>query len=192
MLSEEQILAGIRQSDRASFRNLVDIYQVKVLNICQAYLHNRDEAEDIAQDVFIEVFESIHKFRGDSRLGTWITRIAINKAINRSKKLKRQSLLQIRTTNLTGNDLKKFGQFGSDNDEQHQSMTQKEDQAALNHALDKLPDQQKNAFILQHYEELSYQEIAEVLGISLSAVESLLFRSRNNLRRHLEKYILNR
>ena len=81
-MGEKEMIKAILEGDQKAFKLLVDTYQVMVVNTCHAFIHDRDEAEDIAQDVFIQVFESLGKFRFESKLSTWLYRIAVNRSIN--------------------------------------------------------------------------------------------------------------
>ncbi|HRZ42018.1 MAG TPA: RNA polymerase sigma factor [Bacteroidales bacterium] len=188
MQQEGTIIEGLRKGDRDTFRDLVNTWQVKVINLSNAYLNDLEEAEDIAQDVFLEVLESIHRFRGDSSLATWIYRITVNKSLNRRKKLRRQSLFRIRQQQLSSREIVSLEQKHTVPDPQS-VMQQQEDRIALSRAIDRLPEQQRNAFILYQYEQMSYKEIADVLKVSLPAVESLLFRAKSNMRKYLISYI---
>ena len=82
MSKEEDIIRGLKEGDSRKFKELVDQYQVPVRNICAGIVKDRQEAEDLAQEVFVEVFKSIRNFRGESRLSTWIYRVAVNKSLN--------------------------------------------------------------------------------------------------------------
>ena len=84
-MGEKEMIKAILEGDQKAFKLLVDTYQVMVVNTCHAFIHDRDEAEDIAQDVFIQVFESLGKFRFESKLSTWLYRIAVNRSINHCK-----------------------------------------------------------------------------------------------------------
>ena len=79
------MIETILKGDQRAFKLLVDTYQLMVVNTCYAFVHDRDEAEDIAQDVFVQVFESLGKFRFESKLSTWLYRIAVNRSINHCK-----------------------------------------------------------------------------------------------------------
>ena len=144
-----------------------------------------EDAEDLAQDVFIQVYRSIHTFAGNAALSTWIYRIAVNRSLDHLRSKKRQ---------------KRFGSvsgfFGRDDepsdmaiDFQHPGVTaeQKENAAILFSAVKKLPENQQAAFVLNKAEGLSYNEIAGILGISESAVDSLLQRAKQNLRKLIDK-----
>lgn len=187
-MQEISLIEKLKQRDHQAFRWLVDSYQTRVINLANAYLHSLQEAEDIAQDVFIEVFNSIHKFRGSSTISTWIYRITVNKSLNRRKKLIRMSFFGTGILSADNNE-SQIAPVAPDTASPDHGIRNEEDKKALHKAIDKLPAQQKTAFILNKYELLSYKEIAEVMNVSMSAVESLLFRAKSNLRKHLSSYI---
>ena len=93
-MEEIQIIAGLKEGNEKVFRQLVADYQLLVINTCFGIIQNREDAEDIAQEVFIEIYRSIHKFRSDSKLSTWIYRIAINKSLNFIRDNKRDKRFQ--------------------------------------------------------------------------------------------------
>ncbi len=189
-MQETILVERLKQGDRDAFRWLVDHFQVKVINLSNGYLHDLHEAEDNAQEVFIEVLQSIGKFRGDSGLSTWIYRITVNKAINRRKRQQRMKLLHT-LTGFSGQEIINNRQTVTAPVSQNPdfAMQNKEDRQALHQAIDRLPRQQKTAFLLNKYDRLSYKEIAAVMGTTVPAVESLLFRAKNNLRGHLSSYV---
>ena len=160
------MIKAILEGDQKAFKLLVDTYQLMVVNTCHAFVHDRNEAEDIAQDVFIQVFESLGKFRFESKLSTWLYRIAVNRSINHCKSPRGRAIKV---------DIESWKQ-----QEVAQSVEMPQQQL-LHRAIDRLPENQRTALILNKYEELSYKEIAEVMGVTLSSVESLLFRAKNNL-----------
>jgi RNA polymerase sigma-70 factor (ECF subfamily) len=160
-----------------------------VFNTILSIIQNIDEAEDISQEVFIEVYESIHQFRSEAKLSTWIYRIATTKALEAYRKKKTAKRFTFFTS-----------LFGDDNEVVHHPSTfehpgilleNKERGKVLFKAIDKLPDNQKVAFTLCHIEGLSYQEITEIMQLSLPSVESLLFRAKTNLRKILGEYYRN-
>ena len=187
---DEKVLVGqLKEGSEDAFRYIVDKYQLKVINTCHAYLHNRDEAEDIAQDVFMEVFKSIHSFRGEAGLSTWIYRIAINKSLNQQKRNKRNRIFTSLNPFVRSDD----NEDGSGNiadinlENAETQLVNQEQKKVLFAAIDRLPENQRTAFLLRKYEDLSYKEIAEVMQTSVSSVESLLFRSKSNLKKALNK-----
>jgi len=182
VLNGENLIKGLVQEDPHTYRTLVDQFQVPVRNICAGIIHNRHEAEDLAQEVFVEVFRSIRNFRGDSKLSTWIYRIAVNKSLNHKRKQNRQKWLYpfgISLSEERSPDYIDPDQLPSLNIENQQRMQH------LQQALDALPENQRIAFVLNKYEELPYKEIAEVMDLSLSGVESLIHRAKVNLQKKL-------
>ena len=169
------MIAAILKGDQKAFKLLVDTYQLMVVNTCYAFVHDRDEAEDIAQDVFVQVFESLGRFRFESKLSTWLYRIAVNRSINHCKSPRGRAIkIDI--------DSWKQQEVAQSVEMPQQQILEEQEQIELLHkAIDKLPENQRTALILNKYEELSYKEIADVMGVSLSSVESLIFRAKNNL-----------
>ncbi len=191
MKEPDHLIEKLRDGDREAFRWLVDAFRPKVLNLCYQYLNDADEAEDVAQDVFVEVFDSLDSFRGEAAISTWIYRIAVNKSLNRRKRLKLKQLLFISPDGATNdNTSSPFDTAPADPALQADNqMQQQMDQEILQMAISKLPGKQKTAFLLNKFQDLSYKEIAEVMETSLSSIESLLFRAKINLQKHLIRYL---
>ena len=183
-MNELELIQRLREGDELAFKTLVESCQDMVFNTALGIVQNASDAEDVAQEVFIQVYRSIDQFKGDSRLTTWIYRITTTKSLDHIRSRKRKKRFAFVTS-----------LFGPDNQLLHDpvefnhpgvSLDNKEDAVALFRLIGQLPENQKTAFILYKTEELSYQEIAQVMGVSVSAVESLLFRARQNLRKLLE------
>jgi RNA polymerase sigma-70 factor (ECF subfamily) len=184
---EEKFIQKLKEGSESAFKELVELYKNKVLNTCFGFVGNYADADDVAQDVFIEVYNSIGSFNQDSSISTWIYRIAVNKSLDFLRKAKRKkrwsSLIRIST------DTKEVMDFKAVHHQTPQtSLEQKERVAILNLALSKLPANQKTAFTLKNYEDLSYAEIAEVMEVSISSVESLIHRAKLNLQKLLFNY----
>lgn len=187
MNSETTMIQLLKAGDESAFKCVVEDYQKKVYHTCLGLLQNAEDAEDMTQDVFISVFQSIHQFKGESKLSTWIYRIAVTKSLEflrMKKRQKRFAFFQQLFTNSDGEHHQDVGHFI------HPGvlLENKERASILFQAIDKLPDNQKSAFVLSKLEHLSYIEIAEVLNLSVSSVESLLFRAKQNLQKHLKDY----
>jgi RNA polymerase sigma-70 factor (ECF subfamily) len=187
-LDELELIAALRKGDEMAFKYLVDNYQDRVFNTAIGIVQNAEDAEDVAQEVFIQVFRSIHGFKGESKLSTWIYRITTTRALDllRSRKSKKRFGLIQRL-------------FGDGNEPLHEipdfnhpgvTLDRKENAAKLFKAIAQLPENQKTAFTLHKLEDLSYQEISEVMRTSVPAVESLMHRAKQNLRKILEKEII--
>jgi RNA polymerase sigma-70 factor, ECF subfamily len=184
-LNEVELIQGLRKGDEAAFRFLVENYQDRVFNTAIAIVQNAEDAEDVAQEVFIQVFRSIHSFKAESKLSTWIYRITTTRALDhlRSRKSKKRfGFLQrlFGDNNETLHDLPDFNHPGV-------AMDRKENAALLFKAINQLPENQKIAFTLHKLEDLSYQEISEIMKTSVAAVESMMHRAKQNLRKILTK-----
>jgi RNA polymerase sigma factor (sigma-70 family) len=174
------------KGDENAFKTVVDTYKKMVYNTVLGFVQNLHDAEDVTQDVFIKVFENIGNFKQQSKLSTWIYRISITQAIDftrhRSRK-KRASFLS--------------SLFGANNELLHEPVDfahpgvlaeNKEQATILFNAINKLPENQKTAFILQKVQDMSQQKIAEVMQLKEGAVESLLMRAKGNLKKLLINY----
>lgn len=154
---------------------LVDTYQHLVVSTCYAFVHQEEEARDIAQDVFVQIYQTIGTFRAKSKLSSWIYRIAVNHAINYCQSPGGKVKM------LTMDQCADCYELTDEGAESQERIEKEERMAWLHRAIDRLPERQRVALILNKYEELSYEEIAEVTGHSLATVESLLYRARQNL-----------
>ena len=184
-MTEHELIQGLKNGDEAAFKFLVDTYQDRVYNTAIGILQNAEDAEDVAQEVFVKVYRAIQNFKGESKLSTWLYRIATTGALDvlRSRKSKKRFGLVQRL-------------FGGGNDPVHElpdfihpgvTLERKENAAMLFKAISELPENQKVAFTLHKLEDLSYQEVSEVMKTSVAAVESLMHRAKQNLRKILEK-----
>jgi RNA polymerase sigma-70 factor (ECF subfamily) len=183
-MNEEELILGLKNKEEQAFRQLVDQHQVKVIHTCFRFVHDQSEAQDLAQDVFVEVYQSIGKFRKESKLSTWIYRIAVNKSLNRVKKNKRFGWLKHVDDFFT--IAEQSPENVSDPEVEKASMDLEEKmEKSIQEAISGLPEYQKAAFILHHYEKMTYKETAEIMRTSISAVESLIHRAKINLQKKL-------
>lgn len=182
----EALINKLKQGDQSAFAAVVEMYQDMVYNTAISIVQNADDADDIAQEVFVQVHLSIQSFKGESKLSTWLYRITISKALDHEKKKKRK---------------KRFGfvqsLFGGHGEAQIMhvefnhpgvQLEKKESAAELFKALKQLPDKQRIAFTLHKLEGQSHQEIAEIMNTSLYAVESLMGRAKTSLKKFLYNY----
>jgi RNA polymerase sigma-70 factor (ECF subfamily) len=190
-LEEQDFINDLREGKQFAYGKLLDLFQQKVFATCISFVPNKEDAEDIAQDVFVEVFNSIHKFKGNSKLSTWIYRITTNKClefIRKKNTKKRFAFLQ----SLTGNDiaLDKTNYF---TEIKHPGIVleQKETSETLFYAINQLPEAQRIVFTLNKIDDKSYKEISEITEKSISSIESLLFRAKKNLQISLEYFYKN-
>lgn len=186
-MTEASLIQNLKAGGEQAFRIFVETYQGRVYNTCLGFLRNEEDAEDIAQEVFMEVFNSISKFQENASLATWLYRIATNKClelIRSRKRKKRFAFLEV----LTGGH---EAVTASPKDHPGVQLENRERAMILFGAIDKLPDNQRIAFTLHKVEGLSYAEISKVMEVSLSSVESLIFRARKKLRKELFNYYQN-
>lgn len=186
-MNEVELIQGLREQDETAFKFLVDNYQDRVFNTAIGIVQNAEDAEDVAQEVFIQVFRSIHSFKAESKLSTWIYRITTTRALDhlRSRKSKKRFGIFQRLFGDNNEALFEVPDFNHPG----VALDRKENAARLFKAIDKLPENQRIAFTLHKLENLSYQEISEVMKTSVAAVESMMHRAKQNLRKTLEKDI---
>lgn len=189
--TETDLLSALQSGDQEAFRYLVEKFGTKVKRTCMGFVHSESDADDLAQEVFVEVFLSSSKFRGESTISTWVYRIAVNKSLNFLRSAGRRKLRSL-FESLTGEEKEYVKEPISGREYlPDESLQEKERSKIIGEAMGRLPESQRTAFILSKYDDLSYHEIAGIMNISLSSVESLLFRARQNLRKMLSDYYKN-
>lgn len=183
------IIAHLKQGSEAAFKELVAQWKGMVYNTALGILQNEADAEDVSQEVFMQVYESIGTFKGESQISTWLYRITVTKCLDFLRKKTRKKRWG-----------KVYSLFGANNElvidppEFHHpgvALANKERAELLFKAIARLPDSQKAAFVLNKLEGLSSKEIAGIMDASVSAVEGLLHRAKQNLRDQLEDYYRN-
>lgn len=184
-MSDTEIIEQLKQGSERAFKKLVDKHQKLVVNTCYGLVHNREDAEDIAQEVFVEVYRNIDKFRADAKLSTWLYRIAVNRSLNHIRNNKKHRWFSAVKDEVAAKNRELLQVRTSKTDEPEYDLENKQRAIILKEAINSLPKNQKVAFTLSKYEELSYQEIAEVMDLSVSSVESLLFRAKKGLQKKL-------
>jgi RNA polymerase sigma factor (sigma-70 family) len=184
-LSEQEFILSLQKGDPQAFKQLVETWQNMVYNTVLSIVQDIQEAEDVAQEVFIQVYQSVKNFRGDAKLSTWIYRVAVTKALDAERKKKTKK----RVANLKS--WVGLGEKEEDAAHFHHPGVQldnKELAAVLFKAMQKLPENQRIAFTLIKAEGLSYDETAEIMNVSVKAVEALMHRAKENLRKLLQHY----
>lgn len=181
--ADAELVAQLQQGSEIAFRTLVERYQNRIYRTVVALLRLPEEAEDVAQEVFVEVYQTIGRFRGEAALSTWLYRLATSRALKHQQRARAQKRFAY-FTSLLGFDNKVLHEPTDHAHPQAQLEGQQQLALLLAH-IARLPNQQQVAFTLRHEQELSYEEIAAVLKTTVPAVESLLFRARKTLRNHL-------
>ncbi|HXR82864.1 MAG TPA: RNA polymerase sigma factor [Hanamia sp.] len=187
-MNERELIALLKKKDREAFKIIVETWQSMVYNAAIGLLQNAEDAEDTAQEVFMQVYESIGSFKEESKFSTWIYRITVSKSLDHLRKKKRKKRFAF-VQSLYGKD---DGIMIEPPDFFHPGvkMENKENAAVLFKAIDQLPLNQKIAFVLNKIENLSYKEIGQIMKSSESSVDSLLQRAKKSLQKNLKDYYL--
>ncbi|MBL7731535.1 MAG: RNA polymerase sigma factor [Chitinophagaceae bacterium] len=184
-MDEQALIQQLKQGNEPAFRWLVDNYRNRVYHTALNIVQDIKEAEDTAQETFIQVFESVKGFKGESSLSTWIYRIAVRKALDKIRRRKTRQRLQsvipwwMPAETKSGEALFLHPGIEAEN---------KEKAAVLFRAIDRLPEKQRLAFTLIKVQGMNYEEACEVMQQNLKAVESLISRAKGNLQKELEEY----
>jgi RNA polymerase sigma-70 factor (ECF subfamily) len=185
-----RLMLRVRADEPGAFEELVGLYQNRLVAVLHHLLGNPEEAEDLAQEVFLRVYRSRSRYRPRAKFSTWLFTIANNLALNALRTRQRKPVVAL--------DVHDSGPLGPRPAEQlvrdrnHQPMQhlqQQELAAIIRQALDGLNERQRVAVVLNKFEDMNYAEIAEVMDLSVKAVKSLLSRARMNLRLALQDYI---
>ncbi len=187
-MNERELITLLKKKDREAFKTIVENWQNMVYNTALGILQNAEDAEDTAQEVFIQVYESITSFKEKSKFSTWLYRITVSKAMDHIRKKNRKKRFAFLQSLYGKND----GLMIDPPDFFHPgvSIENKENAAALFKAIEKLSSNQKTAFVLNKIEGLTYLEIGEVMNLSNSAVDALLQRAKKNLQTSLKDYYI--
>lgn len=187
-LNETRFIERLRAHDERAFNELVRTYEHRVFGLLMRLMGRREEAEDVAQEVFVQVFKAIGSFRGESKLSTWIFRIAVNLSKNRAKYLSRRHTdMQTELDSVSDGPLRGAKQSAMDSiarpDELLSGM---ELQAIVEHAIAELEPEFREVLILRDIEDMSYEDIAEITGLADGTVKSRIHRARSQLKQAVE------
>jgi RNA polymerase sigma-70 factor (ECF subfamily) len=188
-MTDQELISKISNQDHLALKELVDRYQESVLNTCYNLMGNRQDAEDVTQEVFFQIYKSISRFRQESKLSTWIYRIAVNRSLNFIRNQKRFRWIKNISSLLEDENRSVTDVPAPDAVRPDVTLANREQELMIRKAIDSLPAKQKAAFVLHAYETLSYGEIAEIMNCSHSSVESLLHRAKLNLQNRLVHYL---
>ena len=184
-MDKEISIEQIKSGDDNAFKNLVDQYQEKVVNLCYSFTHNKEEALDLSQDIKKKIFHSIHSFREDASLSTWIYRITVNTSLNYVKKKKRWNWWNSLDEVFQSQNGEMQQDYPADDDLPGEGMEREEQYRQLYAAIDSLPEKQRIALTLNKFEEMPYKEIARVMHLNTSEVGVLINRARKKLQKKL-------
>ena len=186
-IDELQLVTQARERDATAFNELVRRYEGKIFRLAQHVTQNREDAEDVLQETFLKAYEHLDQFKGDSKFYTWIVRIAVNQALMKLRRRKTDRSVSLDETVDTGEDTVTREVAAWDEDPE-QRFSREELGGILDTAIDGLEPLYRSVFVLRDIEELSTEETAEALGLSIPAVKSRLLRARLQLREKLTRF----
>jgi RNA polymerase sigma-70 factor (ECF subfamily) len=183
--SDVQLMLDVKAGDEQSFGLLLQRYRTPLVNFLYRMVRSREQAEDLAQEVFIRVYRAREEYVPSAKFTTWLFRIATNLALN-SLRDHRHQKLEISmdaplTVDAADGDEKPF-EVADKHPTIEQELVEEDRKKMIRHAIEKLPEKQRAAVLLHKYQELDYSEIAKILSVSESALKSLLFRAYETLR----------
>jgi RNA polymerase sigma-70 factor (ECF subfamily) len=189
---EQRFIQRLIARDERAFNELVELYGDRVYRLLHRMLARKDEAEDMAQEVFVQVFKAIHTFRGDAKLGTWIYRVAVNLCKNRGKYLSRRH-------SSSEDELEELAERAplaeakgvtlADVSGPDQLVQGYQVEAIVRRCILELEEDFREVLVLRDVEELSYEEIGEITGLAEGTVKSRLHRARTTLKENVERLL---
>jgi RNA polymerase sigma-70 factor, ECF subfamily len=187
--ADAQLMLRVQGGDREAFETLVTRHRQPVMNLVCRILGDLNDAEDICQNVFVQVYKSARRYRVSAKFSTWLYTIARNLCLNEIRRRSRHRATSIDAPYPEGEDHPSRDMPDRRTAIPPESLLQKELERKIQEALDALPENQRTAMLLCRQEDLSYEDIAQVLHCSLSATKSLIHRARETLRQRLKPYL---
>ena len=183
------LMLRVRKGEQDAFAQLVDKYKQPIMNLAYRMLHDPTEAEDMAQNVFVQVYKSAHRYEAASKFSTWLFTIARNLCLNEIRRRSRHPADSLDAPHPEQED-QPWQQYEDKKAvPPPESLLHGELAGKIEEALAELPENQRTAILLCRQDELSYEDIAKVLGCSLSATKSLIHRGRETLKEKLKPYL---
>lgn len=180
MVEERLLIKQVKEGNRDAFRILVANHHQMVIRICMSFLNQQEDAEDVAQEVFIEIFKSMPTFREESSLSTWLYRMAVNKSLDFIRQKKRKKRGYGLLTHMEYSDLANLSV--SNDTDSDMLLEEEERRQILLSVMSQLPERQRIALTLSKLEELPQKEVAQIMDVSEGSVESLLVRGKKKLK----------
>ena len=176
----------VKQGDTDALRQLIEAHQHRVIGTVAKMLGDDSDAEDIAQQVFIRVWRSAARYEPTAKFTTWLFKITRNLVFNELRRRKRHPALSLDATTEDDRPMQAPDPGTKSPDD---VLLNDEMQKAIQRAIDELPEIQRMAIVLRRYDDIPYEDIGEILGLSVPAVKSVLFRARTELREKLKRYL---
>ncbi|HTP34726.1 MAG TPA: sigma-70 family RNA polymerase sigma factor [Candidatus Acidoferrales bacterium] len=186
-IDESVLVEQAREGDTRAFGELVRRYEGKIFRLAQHVTQNREDAEDVLQETFMKAYEHLDQFKGDSKFYTWIVRIAVNQALMKLRRRRTDRSVSLDETIDTGEDTV-VREIASWEEDPEQRFSREELGEILDGAIQSLDPLYRSVFVLRDIDELSTEETADALGLSVPAVKSRLLRARLQLREKLTRF----
>ncbi len=186
-MSDTELINKILRGNISCYKEIIEKYQPGVFRICMGFVHQKEDADDLSQEIFTNAFFGLSRFKGQAELSTWLYRIAVNACLNFKRKYVKDQVL-LRSGTMEDMEEQIGSAFCNSESAADKLLMDKECADQVHRAMKNLPDKQRVAFILSKYEDLSQKQIAEVMGISVGAVEQLLQRAKKHLQKQLLLY----
>lgn len=186
---DAELMLRVQRGDRVAFEALVDRYQQPVFRLIYRILPDAAEAEDLAQCVFIQVYKSAHRYRASAKFTTWLFTIARNLCLNEIRRRSRHPAESLDEPRPEQEEIPRHAVMSDRRHAPDESHLHRELEAKVDEALADLPENQRTALLLCREQELAYEDIARILGCSLSATKSIIHRARETLKHRLKAYL---
>lgn len=185
-LKDEELMLQFQRGNEASFRTLVDRHKKRVFNLTFRFLSGNSDSEDVTQEVFVKVYFARTSYKPTAKFTTWLYVIVRNTCLQAIKKIGTKTLVAGKSDSKDQNEMASIADTNARNPSERMLFNEKSKK--IGEAIGSLPESQRLVILLRRYDQLSYEEIAEVMNCSVQAVKSLLFRGRTSLREHLKEY----
>ena len=184
-MEENEFIAQIEQREENACRQFVGLHKDMVFRICLGFVNNKEDAEELTQDVFIEAISNIRSFKKEAKIQTWLYRIAINRSLNFKRKKKQTSFLERwGLSSAVENEMQKHNPSATEEGAESKKIAEENNQI-LYCCIDALKEEQRIAFTLNKVDGFSYAEVADIMKISLSKTETLIYRAKQKLQEKL-------
>lgn len=187
-MQEKDIIQKVLEGRHEHYAHLVKKYQNMVFLVCMGFVHNKEDANDLTQEIFINAFQKLHSFDGRAKFSTWLYRIAVNAALNAQRKKSRWKFFSLMDSRLEKPAQDDNWLIPSADDDPQQAMINHQERQLIEQAIDGLPEKQRTAFVLSKYDDLPQREIATIMNTSEGSVEQLLIRAKANLQKKLAPF----
>jgi RNA polymerase sigma-70 factor (ECF subfamily) len=182
-----KLMERIKDGDEEAFRELVELHHCRVIAICVRMLGDHTEAEDLAQQVFIRVWKSAARWEPTAKFTTWLYTITKNLVFNETRRRSRHPTRSLHSSNFEDSEPPQYADESIKAPDT--SLLDQEMHEAIERAIQDLPETSRMAIVLRRYQDVSYEEMASILDLTVPAVKSVLFRARTELRESLKAYL---